>query len=254
MPTIQELVGARVRELRKANSWTLEELADRAGKHYTYIGGLERGDRNVTLEVLHAVATALEVPLKDLFNLDLHPLELKLNASASDILSAIQRGFRAIIDTKGKLAEYFLYRELEGLQKQHIISDLVWSDADGKPDFSFKSHGKSLRLECKNIRSPDEKRKNDGFRAELQKTRNSKDGTPTRAYRVDQFDILSVCLFNRTRNWSYLHISVHNLARRKNSPDLLEIMQTVPQGEPYCHWRHSLVDALLDYERQSKTA
>ena len=252
MPTIQELVGARVRELRKARGWTLEQLAERADKHYTYIGGLERGDRNVTLEVLHAVAAALEVPLKDLFDLEPHPLELKLNASASDILSAIQRGFRAIIDTKGKLAEYFLYRELEGLQKQNAVADLVWSDADGKPDFTFKFHGKSLRLECKNVRSPDEKRKNDSFRAELQKTRNSKDGAPTRAYRADQFDILSVCLFNRTRNWSFLHISVHNLARRKHFPGLLDIMQTVPQSKPYGHWRDSLVDALLDYERQSK--
>jgi hypothetical protein len=37
-----------------------------------------------------------------------HPLENDLNADAADILSAIQKGFRAIIDVKGKLAEYFL--------------------------------------------------------------------------------------------------------------------------------------------------
>jgi len=254
MPTIQELVGARVRELRKARGWTLEELAEKAEKHYTYIGGMERGDRNVTLEVLQAVATALDVPLKELFSLEPHPLEVKLNASANDILSAIQRGFRAIIDTKGKLAEYFLYRDLEDLRKKKVISDLVWFDADGKPDFTFTYHGKPLRLECKNVRSPDPKRKVDSFRAELQKTRNSKDGTPTRAYRVDQFEILSVALFNRTGKWNYLHISVRNLACRRELPELLEIMQAVPQIEPYGHWRHSLVDALLDYERQSKTS
>ena len=111
-----------------------------------------------------------------------------------------------------------------------------------------------MRLECKNIRSPDEKRKNDFFRVELQKTRNSKDGTPTRAYRANQFELLSVCLFNRTGKWTYLHIAVQNLGRRKESPDLLEIMQTVPQAEPYGHWRMSLREALLDYERQSKAA
>jgi transcriptional regulator with XRE-family HTH domain len=253
MPTIQELVGARVRELRKARGWTLEELAEKAEKHYTYIGGLERGDRNVTLEVLQAVATALDVPLKELFSLEPHPLETKLNASANDILSAVQRGFRAIIDTKGKLAEYFLHRELEDLQKKKVISDLVWFDADGKPDFTFTFHAKPIRLECKNVRSPDPKRKVDSFRAELQKTRNSKDGTPTRAYRVDQFEILSVALFNRTGKWNYMHICVRNLACRRGLPELLEIMQTIPQIEPYGHWRHSLVDALLDYERQSKT-
>jgi len=251
MPTIQELVGARVRELRKIRGWTLEELAERAGKHYTYIGGLERGDRNVTLEVLQAVASALEVPLKRLFELNLHPLELKLGAASEDILSAIQKGFRAIIDTKGKLAEYFLHRELEGLQMRGILSDLLWSDRDGEPDFTFTSRGQSLRLECKNIRSPDEKRKSDLFRVELQKTRNSKDGTPTRAYRADQFEILSVCLFNRTGSWRYLHISVNKLVRRNKFPGLLEIMQTVPQAEPYGCWRVSLVDALLDYESRS---
>ena len=254
MPTIQELVGARVRELRKARGWTLEELAEKAQKHYTYIGGLERGDRNVTVEVLHAVATALQVPIKSLFNLQPHPLEVKLNAASDDILSAIEKGFRAIIDAKGKLAEYFLSRELHDLQQKRLISDLFWSDEDGKPDFTFRFHGKSLRLECKNVRSPDEKRKNDFCRVELQKTRNSKDGTPTRAYRADQFEVLSACLFNRTGKWTYLHIAVQNLARRGESPDLLEIMQTVPQAEPYGPWRKSLLDALLDYERPSKAA
>jgi hypothetical protein len=111
-----------------------------------------------------------------------------------------------------------------------------------------------LRLECKNVRSLDEKRKDDFCRVELQKTRNSKDGTPTRAYRANQFEVLSVCLFNRTGKWTYLHIPVQNLARREASPDLLEIMQSVPQAEPYGPWRKSLLDALLDYERPSKAA
>jgi transcriptional regulator with XRE-family HTH domain len=250
MPTIQELVGARVRELRKARGWTLEELAEKAEKHYTYIGGLERGDRNVTVEVLQAVATALQVPIKNLFNIQPHSLEVKLNAASDDILSAIEKGFRAIIDTKGKLAEYFLSRELQDLEKKQAISDLVWSDQDGKPDFTFRFHGKLLRLECKNVRSCDEKRKNDFCRVELQKTRNSKDGTPTRAYRADQFEVLSVCLFNRTGKWTYLHIAACNLARRKEFAELLEIMQMVPQAEPYGRWRKALLDALLDYERQ----
>ncbi|HEV2391456.1 MAG TPA: helix-turn-helix domain-containing protein [Verrucomicrobiae bacterium] len=254
MPTIQELVGARIRELRKARGWTLEDLAEKAQKHYTYIGGLERGDRNVTLEVLQAVASALHVPIKSLFNIAPHPLETKLNATSDDILSAIQKGFRAIIDAKGKLAEYFLNRELDELEKNGSICDLVWYGRDGEPDFTFRFHGKLLRLECKNVRSPDAKRKNDWVRAELQKTRNSKDGTPTRAYRADQFEILSVCLFNRTGEWKYLHISVHGLVRREEFPDLLEIMQTVPQVEPYGHWRQSLIDAFSDYENRSQAS
>lgn len=246
--TIQERVGARVRELRKLRGWTLEKLAERADKHYTYIGGLERGDRNVTLEVLAAVAAALDVPLHELFKLKKHSLETKLSASADDILSAIERGFRATIDAKGKLAEYFLFKELLRLETEQIIQDLVWFDEDGKPDFTLSHQKRQLRVECKNVRSPDEKRKHDSFRVELQKTRNSKDGTPTRAYRVDHFDILSVCLFNRTGQWTYLHISALRLARRSNAAALLEIMQPVPEAGPAGHWKGRFQDALLDHE------
>jgi transcriptional regulator with XRE-family HTH domain len=81
-PTIQEKVGTRIRELRKARGWTLEQLAERADKHYTYIGGLERGDRNATLEVLNDVAKAFDLPLQSFVRLSPHPLESKLNASA----------------------------------------------------------------------------------------------------------------------------------------------------------------------------
>lgn len=247
-PTIQQTVGARVRELRKARGWTLEQLAERAGKHYTYIGGVERGDRNVTLGVLHDVAKALDLPLQQLFRVSPHPLEAKLNALADDILSAIERGFRATIDAKGKLAEFFLHQELTQLERRKLIRQLVWSDTDGEPDFTLAYRGHQLRVECKNIRSPDEKRRNDSYRVELQKTRNSKDGTPTRAYRADHFDILSVCLFNRIGQWRYLHISAERLARRRNARELLEIMQAVPEDGPNGAWKDTFREALIDHE------
>src|SRR3954454_22877383 len=45
-----------------------------------------------------------------------HPLEVKFNAGAWDILCAIEKGFRAQVDVKGKLAEWFLYKVLEELK------------------------------------------------------------------------------------------------------------------------------------------
>jgi transcriptional regulator with XRE-family HTH domain len=39
-----------------------EELAGRAGIHRTYIGGIERGERNPTLTMIHRLARALNVP------------------------------------------------------------------------------------------------------------------------------------------------------------------------------------------------
>lgn len=51
--------GKRVRELRLAKGWTQEELAERTGLHPTYIGGVERGERNLGLDNLLKIARAL---------------------------------------------------------------------------------------------------------------------------------------------------------------------------------------------------
>jgi len=65
MATIQAALGARVRKLRKQKGWSQEELADRCGHHWTYIGGLERGERNATLQVVADIAQAFGVPVRE---------------------------------------------------------------------------------------------------------------------------------------------------------------------------------------------
>ena len=67
MPSIQQSLGARVRKLRKQQGWSQEELAERCGHHWTYIGGLERGERNATLQVVADISQALGVPVRELF-------------------------------------------------------------------------------------------------------------------------------------------------------------------------------------------
>lgn len=59
-------LGERVRVLRKRKDWSLEELAERAKMHVTYLSSVERGYRNPTLNVLAAIASALEVTLSSL--------------------------------------------------------------------------------------------------------------------------------------------------------------------------------------------
>ena len=59
--------GDRVRELRLARSWSQEDLAEHAGLHRTYVVGVERGQRNASLDVIHALAEALEVSTGSLF-------------------------------------------------------------------------------------------------------------------------------------------------------------------------------------------
>jgi hypothetical protein len=54
-----------------------------------------------------------------------HPLERKFNASAWDILCAIEKGFRAQVDVKGKLAEWFLYKVLEELNAAGVFTSVT---------------------------------------------------------------------------------------------------------------------------------
>jgi transcriptional regulator with XRE-family HTH domain len=66
--SIQQKFGNRVRKLRKNKGWSQEEFADECGLHRTYIGAIERGERNVSLNNIHAIAKALGISVKDLFD------------------------------------------------------------------------------------------------------------------------------------------------------------------------------------------
>ena len=60
--------GRRVRELRKAKEMSQEDFASLCGLDRTYISGIERGKRNVSLQNIHVIARALEVRLVDIFD------------------------------------------------------------------------------------------------------------------------------------------------------------------------------------------
>ena len=61
--------GARVRYLRLSAGLSQEELADRCSLDRTYIGGIERGERNPSLKNIGKIALALNIPLHHLFSL-----------------------------------------------------------------------------------------------------------------------------------------------------------------------------------------
>lgn len=62
--------GRRVRSLRLKASISQEALAERCDLHRTYIGGIERGERNVSLVNIERIATALGVEMSSLFSID----------------------------------------------------------------------------------------------------------------------------------------------------------------------------------------
>jgi transcriptional regulator with XRE-family HTH domain len=64
---VKSLFGKRIRELRKERGWSQEGFADQAGLDRSYIGGVERGERNVSLENICLLAATLGVPPAELF-------------------------------------------------------------------------------------------------------------------------------------------------------------------------------------------
>ncbi|MFX3634431.1 MAG: helix-turn-helix domain-containing protein [Candidatus Pristimantibacillus sp.] len=88
--SVLSLIGQRIRDLRKQNNLSQEQLGELAGFHFSYIGGLERGQKNITLLNLEKIAEALNVPLHEIF---LYNRQIKRSKSnAKDItLNEIQK-------------------------------------------------------------------------------------------------------------------------------------------------------------------
>lgn len=69
--------GERIRQLRKNSSLSQEQLAERTGFHRTYIGMVERGERNPALVNIKVFADSLNVSLSILFNDESFEKEVK---------------------------------------------------------------------------------------------------------------------------------------------------------------------------------
>lgn len=58
---LRPILATNLRRLRESRGISQEELASRAGLHRTYVGAVERAERNITLLTLQRLASALEV-------------------------------------------------------------------------------------------------------------------------------------------------------------------------------------------------
>lgn len=67
MSEIAKSVGQRIRNYRIRQGLSQEKLAEMSSCHPTYIGQLERGEKNATIESIEKIATALNVSLSKLF-------------------------------------------------------------------------------------------------------------------------------------------------------------------------------------------
>lgn len=67
METIAQEVGLRIRHYRQQQGLTQEALAEKAELHHTYIGQVERGEKNLTIHSLEKILSALGVTFSELF-------------------------------------------------------------------------------------------------------------------------------------------------------------------------------------------
>ncbi len=66
---ILNIFGENVRKFRRKLNISQEELADKADLHRTYIGMIERAEKNITLVNIEKIANALEVKIEDLLKI-----------------------------------------------------------------------------------------------------------------------------------------------------------------------------------------
>lgn len=72
MSEIAKIVGQRIRNYRTQQHLSQETLAEKANLHSTYIGQLERGEKNATLESIEKITSALKISMSQLFeNIDI---------------------------------------------------------------------------------------------------------------------------------------------------------------------------------------
>lgn len=64
---LQQRVGRHLRSYREARGLSQEAFADVLGYHRTYVGGLERGERNLTLKAVERIAQRLKMDPLELF-------------------------------------------------------------------------------------------------------------------------------------------------------------------------------------------
>jgi transcriptional regulator with XRE-family HTH domain len=102
---INRQIGNRIRKLRKGKGLSQEDLGAKADLHYTYIGAVERGEKNCSIKTLEKIADALNTNLPDLVNVSRKPKENQkikealitdLNSAPSELLKLIHELIREI--------------------------------------------------------------------------------------------------------------------------------------------------------------
>jgi len=103
---IAKIIGQRIRNYRTKKGLSQEKLAELAGCHPTYIGQLERGEKNATLESVEKIASAMDISLSELFD--------KLGKSGGNNIAA---KCYDLVASKNEAEQKQLYKMLQEMDK-----------------------------------------------------------------------------------------------------------------------------------------
>ena len=106
MSDIAKIIGQRIRNYRTQKGLSQEKLAELAGCHPTYIGQLERGEKNATLESVEKIASAMDISLSELFD--------KLGKSGSNNIAV---KCYDLVASKNEAEQKQLYKMLQEMDK-----------------------------------------------------------------------------------------------------------------------------------------
>ncbi|MBR3292860.1 MAG: helix-turn-helix transcriptional regulator [Oscillospiraceae bacterium] len=108
MSQLTKVVGQRIRNYRLQAGYSQEKTAERSGCHPTYIGQLERGEKNATIESIGKIAKALDVSLSALFE--------NIDAQDADGSNIPQKCYELLL-TKTRTEQEQIYRIILELDK-----------------------------------------------------------------------------------------------------------------------------------------
>ncbi|RPI87526.1 MAG: hypothetical protein EHM41_04720 [Chloroflexi bacterium] len=202
--------------------------------------------------------------LKTLFGK--HPLEEKLNLDSEAILEAIYRADELILrNFRGVIAEAAFNRFILRRIGKYEVLDIVGYDSD-KYDYLIRANSREIRVQVKLQRSEKGKPKilgNGMYAVEVQRTRTGKRKLTqkpeigyketelviqTRPYAFGQFDLIAVCMYPSTGDWSNFMYTVSSwLLPRPNEAHLIKVIQPVAK-EPNDDWTDDFETCIQWYE------
>lgn len=113
MDQLVNIIGTNIREIRKQKKMTQEELAEKCELQTSYLAGVERGTRNITIQTLEKITAGLEINAKELFELETPiknlPIETEqlINMFAGQLKTKSQKEISLIIKLANEIFETY---------------------------------------------------------------------------------------------------------------------------------------------------